>query len=78
MIEVAKPCPGCGVFIRKNVRSDEMTCSNCNMQFCWLCLVEYKGPRHDQQVCDMVQQTTRHFVVLQVAVLSIVMLGLIL
>ena len=77
MITAAKPCPGCGVLIQKNQGCDKMTCSNCRKQFCWLCLGEYEGPKHDEQVCRMVQSTRKDYLYLQAIVLCIVTFGLI-
>jgi ariadne-1 len=32
------PCPGCGVPITKNGGCNHMTCSQCDHEFCWICL----------------------------------------
>jgi ariadne-1 len=37
-----KPCPGCNNPIEKNQGCMHMRCSKCNIEFCWLCLTEWK------------------------------------
>ncbi|KAH7087765.1 hypothetical protein FB567DRAFT_621821 [Paraphoma chrysanthemicola] len=39
----AKPCPNCGVNIEKHGGCDHMTCHLCRHDFCWQCLVPYRG-----------------------------------
>jgi hypothetical protein len=36
-----KKCPRCSVIIEKNEGCNQMKCTNCNYEFCWLCLEEY-------------------------------------
>ena len=36
-----KQCPSCNVIIEKNEGCNQMKCTNCSFEFCWLCLEEY-------------------------------------
>lgn len=38
-----KQCPNCSVIIEKNEGCNQMKCTNCNYDFCWLCLDEYSS-----------------------------------
>eukprot|EP00573_Skeletonema_grethae_P008945 CAMPEP_0201692226 /NCGR_PEP_ID=MMETSP0578-20130828/5187_1 /ASSEMBLY_ACC=CAM_ASM_000663 /TAXON_ID=267565 /ORGANISM="Skeletonema grethea, Strain CCMP 1804" /LENGTH=605 /DNA_ID=CAMNT_0048177575 /DNA_START=9 /DNA_END=1826 /DNA_ORIENTATION=+ len=33
----AKPCPNCGISVSKEGGCNQMKCSSCNTNFCWLC-----------------------------------------
>lgn len=46
-----KPCPRCNKNIEKNEGCNHMTCTNCNYEFCWICLQEYKGYPDPHPVC---------------------------
>ncbi|KAF1839031.1 hypothetical protein BDW02DRAFT_618103 [Decorospora gaudefroyi] len=38
-----KPCPECGINIKKEGGCDHMTCQACHHNFCWICLVQFFG-----------------------------------
>ena len=41
-----KQCPNCGVIIEKNEGCNQMHCTNCGYNFCWLCLKEYSSSHY--------------------------------
>jgi len=38
-----KPCPGCQQNIQKGEHCFHMTCANCNFEFCWVCLADWRN-----------------------------------
>ncbi|KAE9579764.1 hypothetical protein CGMCC3_g4082 [Colletotrichum fructicola] len=45
LLEHAKPCPGCQIPVEKNGGCFHMTCKSCKMEFCWVCLADWKNIR---------------------------------
>ena len=39
--QVSKACPNCGAAIEKTEGCNHVTCSRCNFEFCWLCLIKW-------------------------------------
>lgn len=44
--DIFKKCPECNIIIEKMDGCNIVKCSNCNYQFCWLCLREYESDHY--------------------------------
>lgn len=44
--DIFKQCPECNIIIEKFDGCNNVKCSNCNYQFCWLCMREYESDHY--------------------------------